>query len=238
MATSLDEHQIAASLAPTEAASTALVVFQTGTPPAAAPTNEELIGSSFDEVRRLLRQTHEDIIEIGERLLELRGLIPHGQWERRLGVELGMSRPTAHRFMDVAKRLGKTFPGNAFEKHALYALAGKNVSADAIEEAGALAKAKAESGLKVTKTEAKSIVENHRSSSPRAGRIRGPRAGSSGAGAAEPVKLNFSGVPQLAASVAGVLTPIAKRLKGHAYMASAIAIAADDGVLAKVEAAA
>jgi hypothetical protein len=212
-------------------------------------TNEELIASGFEKVRWLLRRTHEDVVEIGCELIRLKEEeVPHGKWVETLKAELGMSQPTAHRFMCVAKKLGRSFPGNAFEKHALYLLAGEDVSDDTIKEAKALAVEKTESGQKVTTDNVIKLVDERRKASARPGgssrprgrpggssRPRGRPGGSGGeANAAKPKEreLDFSGVPKLAATVADEVTSWAKRLEGHKHKASAIAIAEADGVLA------
>jgi len=66
------------------------------------------------ETRTLLKRTTEDIIRIGQNLMEAKARLPHGQFTPWVKAELGISQPTAWRFMQVArgKEIKKSFTVN------------------------------------------------------------------------------------------------------------------------------
>lgn len=66
------------------------------------------------ETRGLLKRTTEDMIRIGQNLLEAKRRLPHGQFLPWVKAELGISQSTAWRFMQVAqgKAIKKSFTVN------------------------------------------------------------------------------------------------------------------------------
>lgn len=54
------------------------------------------------EIDQLKKQTTQNIIEIGKRLIEAKNRVPHGEWENWLSTKVGFSQVTANRFMRVA----------------------------------------------------------------------------------------------------------------------------------------
>lgn len=60
-----------------------------------------------DEIRAYQRRTVETCLELGKRLLILKELTPHGQFERRLEL-LGFAPQTARRFMQAAAKTAKS----------------------------------------------------------------------------------------------------------------------------------
>ena len=54
------------------------------------------------EIDQLKKQTTQNIIEIGKRLIEAKNRVPHGEWENWLPTKAGLSKVTAARFMRVA----------------------------------------------------------------------------------------------------------------------------------------
>ena len=93
------------------------------------------------EIRILSRRAMQDIIEIGQRLVEAKKRVPHGEWGEWLASKVNFSQVTAWRFMQCAERLANfstlkdLAPSQAF---ALLALPAGDVAAfiDAKEEAG------------------------------------------------------------------------------------------------------
>ena len=61
------------------------------------------VGALEDEIRFYQRQTAEACFELGKRLLVLKELAPHGEFERRLEL-LGIERRSAQRFMAVSRK--------------------------------------------------------------------------------------------------------------------------------------
>jgi len=65
------------------------------------------IGALEDEIRFYQRRTVEAILETGKRLLVLKELTPHGEFERRVEM-LGFGTRTARRFMQAAAKTAKS----------------------------------------------------------------------------------------------------------------------------------
>src|SRR2546426_940819 len=58
------------------------------------------------ETHGLVKRTVQDAIQIGRNLLAVKQRLPHGQFLPWLAAEFGMSRMTAHRFMQIAEKFG------------------------------------------------------------------------------------------------------------------------------------
>jgi hypothetical protein len=84
-----------------------------------------------EAIRVLGKRIARDIIEIGERLIEVKGALPHGAWLPWIDAEFGWSQQTARNFMDVADRFGSLKSQDigdfTIEASALYALSGPKV---------------------------------------------------------------------------------------------------------------
>jgi len=65
------------------------------------------IGALEDEIRFYQRRTVESLLELGKRLLVLRELTPHGEFEKRV-EHLGFSYRSAARFMQAAAKTAKS----------------------------------------------------------------------------------------------------------------------------------
>lgn len=65
------------------------------------------IGALEDEIRFYQRRTVESLLELGKRLLVLRELTPHGEFESRVEM-LGLSYRSAARFMQAAAKTAKS----------------------------------------------------------------------------------------------------------------------------------
>ena len=65
------------------------------------------IGALEDEIRFYQRRTVESLLELGKRLLVLRELTPHGEFESRVEM-LGFSYRSAARFMQAAAKTAKS----------------------------------------------------------------------------------------------------------------------------------
>jgi len=65
------------------------------------------VGALEDEIRFYQRRTVEAIIEVGRRLVMLKKMTPHGEFERRVEL-LGFAERTARRFMQAAQKIRKS----------------------------------------------------------------------------------------------------------------------------------
>lgn len=110
------------------------------------------------EIKALIHRTTRNLLEIGQKLLEVKERLGHGRFGEWLAAEFEASQDTAERLINIAKRLGD-IPHNAeFEAKALDLLAAASTPQSAREEALELA----ESGEVISHTLAKSIVDRHK----------------------------------------------------------------------------
>lgn len=96
------------------AAANQLAVMQTKQEAAAQAIATEIgyegtltLGALEDEIRFYQRRTVESLLELGKRLLVLRELTPHGEFEKRVEF-LGFSYRSAARFMQAAAKTAKS----------------------------------------------------------------------------------------------------------------------------------
>ncbi len=110
------------------------------------------------EIKALIHSTNRNLLEIGQKLLEVKEGLGHGHFGTWLKAEFDWSEDTAQRCMRIAKNLPHIPHGAEFEANALYLLASPSTPQGARFEALELA----ESGTSITHTVAKSIVERHK----------------------------------------------------------------------------
>ena len=119
------------------------------------------VHTSADKIRDLVRNTLENIIQVGQELLGVKDALPHGQFLPWLKAEFGWSERTAQNFMSVAEAFGPKSAIIADLKiapTAAYLLAGPSVPDEARQEAIE----KAEAGEQITVATAKGIVKEAR----------------------------------------------------------------------------
>lgn len=115
------------------------------------------------EIKALMKRAASDIIEIGQKLIEVKArlgdTLGYGYFGKWLDAEFDWSADTAERFMSVARRFGN-FPqiAESFAPSALYLLAARSTP----EAARAEAIARAEEGEDITHATARSIVHDHK----------------------------------------------------------------------------
>lgn len=80
-----------------------------------------------------LKRTAEDIIAIGQDLIEVKERLEHGQFKPWLQSEFEMSYPTAVNFMRVADRFGKNINFIHFPASVLYELAAPSMPETVVE---------------------------------------------------------------------------------------------------------
>jgi CheY-like chemotaxis protein len=108
-------------------------------------------------IKKLLKRTVQDIIDIGKYLTEVKQSLPHGQFYPWLKSEFPWGNKTAASFMKVYHRFKSVNISdlNVVAPSVLYLLASDNVSDDSIRETIRLAK----SGTNITARNVRSILE-------------------------------------------------------------------------------
>ncbi len=94
-------------------------------------TAERTIETIEGEIQILKAQTAQNIVEIGRRLTEAKGMLQHGQWQGWLENNVQFSYRTAARFMQVAERFENVSALAHLEASKIYALL--DVPADQLE---------------------------------------------------------------------------------------------------------
>lgn len=126
---------------------------------ALAPDMREMVQEHTGEIRKLARRAAQDIVEIGERLIEVKAALGHGQFEGWVTAEFGWSTPSARRFMQVAEAF-KTLNLSDLNiaPSALYALASGSTPDFIREEVVEMAQA---TGQRVTHQQVKERLAAH-----------------------------------------------------------------------------
>lgn len=109
------------------------------------------------EIRALMKRTAQDIIRIGQKLIEIKKRLGYGQYTKWIQTEFKWGKSTANSFENVAKQFADVQNLEIFAPSALYELAAPSTPKSAREEA--IAKAKA--GEKISYKFAKEIKKKH-----------------------------------------------------------------------------
>lgn len=117
-----------------------------------------------EEIKVLVRRSAQDIIDIGNKLIDVKARLEHGNFGGWLDAEFGWSIPSAARFMQVADKFGniQNYQIDKFGASALYLLAAPSTP----EPARIEAIERAQAGEEITYTAAKAIVAQHRPAEP------------------------------------------------------------------------
>lgn len=111
------------------------------------------------EIKDRLKRTAQDIVEIGERLIDIKERLGHGRFGEWLKVEFEMSHPTANNLMSVAESFKfLNFTNLSIAPSALYALSAPSVPEAARKEAVE----RATNGEHVNHTKAKEVIAKHK----------------------------------------------------------------------------
>ena len=112
------------------------------------------------EIKTLMRATAENIMQVGEKLLEVQIKLGNGQFDAWLQAEFDWSRRTAYNFIGVYKQFrGRAnFAQMDVATSALYLLAAPSTPDSAVDEV----LSRAEAGERISHTEAKAIVTEHK----------------------------------------------------------------------------
>ena len=111
------------------------------------------------EIKTLMRRSAQDIIDIGQKLIEVKQRLGHGHFGGWLDAEFSWSEPTAQRFMRVFERFKSVkLTDLSIAPSALYALAAPSTP----EPARAEAIERAQAGEPITHSAAKAIIEEYK----------------------------------------------------------------------------
>lgn len=123
-----------------------------------ADYREEVQEAAID-IQASTRKAQENILTVGERLAEVKALLPHGQFTEWCRVEFGMEPRTAQRMMSVAERFGgKSDTVTLFSDSALYLLSAPSTPDIAVEVATREARS---TGASPTKTRVQAIIREY-----------------------------------------------------------------------------
>ena len=116
-----------------------------------------------EEIKERLRRTAQDVWEVGQKIVEVRSQLEHGQFEVWLSAEFGWSRRTAYNFINVYEAFGErtNFAQLDIATSALYKLAAPSTPESVRREF----LDKAEKGEKITHKEISQALNNPRPSS-------------------------------------------------------------------------
>jgi hypothetical protein len=110
------------------------------------------------EIRALMRRSAQDIFEIGEKLIEIKQRLGHGQFGKWLAAEFAWTERLAQQFMNVAKQFkSENFSDLQLAPSALYVLAAPSTPVSVREEAMARARA----GEPITHKQVREIKKQH-----------------------------------------------------------------------------
>ena len=122
--------------------------------------SRQFIQQQTGEIRGLMKRTAQGIVEIGQKLIDVKERLEYGRFGSWLECEFDWSEPTAQRFMQVALRFSSlNLMDLTIAPSALYVLAAPSTSDTAREEAIA----RAEAGESITYTAAKEIKKKYSS---------------------------------------------------------------------------
>ena len=124
------------------------------------PEHQILIQQHTDEIKNLIRRTASNLIEIGQKLHEVKKLLGHGHFGHWLKTEFNWSVATATKMMQASQQFKNVnFTNLNFAPSAIYLLAAPSTPKKAITEA----LTQARRGKPITYTFAKQIVDHHKS---------------------------------------------------------------------------
>lgn len=112
-----------------------------------------------NEIKSLMRRTSQDIIEIGEKLIEVKERLEHGRFESWVKTEFEWALRTANRFISVAKNFkSANLADLPIAPSALYELAAPSTPEEVRQEVVK----RAQRGEKITYTKAMSLLEDYK----------------------------------------------------------------------------
>ena len=114
-----------------------------------------------NEIRNLIRRTAQDVIDIGQKLIEAKEQLGHGQFEDWLRTEFNWGQWTARKFMQVARQFKSVnFTDLSIDTSALYLLAAPSTPEMVRQEA----LERARQGEAITNSKVKTIASQYKKS--------------------------------------------------------------------------
>ena len=118
-----------------------------------------VVQQKASEIKSLMRQTVQNIVEIGQKLTQAKAKLGHGNFTKWLKYEFAWQERSARNFMRAAEAFETTnFADLDFAASALYLLAAPSVP-EVVREA---ALSMARNGETITYSKAKNLVENYK----------------------------------------------------------------------------
>ena len=124
-------------------------------------TQREAVQDAAVDIVRHGKRAQESLILIGERLIEIKAVLEHGQFGEWCETEFSFSQRTAQNMMNVAQTFGgqKRNSVSLLGDATLYLLSAPSTPVDAREEVIELAQA---TGIRPTKAKVKEIIDSHK----------------------------------------------------------------------------
>jgi hypothetical protein len=126
-----------------------------------SPQQRTVVQNCTGEIKERLRRTAQDVWEVGQKLVEVRSQLEHGQFEAWLSAEFGWSRRTAYNFINVHEAFSEStnFAQLDIATSALYKLAAPSTPESIRHEF----LNKAEKGEKITHKEISRVLTRAKS---------------------------------------------------------------------------
>lgn len=121
-----------------------------------------IVRQRTNEIKGLMKRAAQDIIDIGQKLIEVKARLGHGHFGAWLAAEFEWSQDTANNFMAVARNFIEIPNGSEFAPRALYLLARPSTPEPARIEALEIAR----SGQPITYNTAQEITGRHKAAGP------------------------------------------------------------------------
>lgn len=119
----------------------------------------QFVQKQTSAIKGLFRQSIQNILRIGQILLQVKERLPHGQWLDWLDLEFGWTDRTARNYMQAAQEFKlETISDLNFAAKAIYDLASPSTPEEAREEAIN----RAQTGERITVAAAREIRDKHR----------------------------------------------------------------------------
>ncbi|CAA9375061.1 hypothetical protein AVDCRST_MAG94-4474 [uncultured Leptolyngbya sp.] len=123
----------------------------------------QFVQQQTSEIKGLFKQTVENIIAVGQRFIEVKEQLPHGQWLDWLVAEFSWTDRTARNYMQVAEQFKlENFSDFDIAASALYLLAAPSTPEEAREEAIT----RAQAGERITVAAARDLRDKYISQKP------------------------------------------------------------------------
>lgn len=124
-----------------------------------SPLTQTLVQQHTKEIKNLMRRTAQDILNIGQRLIEVKEHLGHGHFEAWLKAEFNWGQWTARKFMQVARQFKSVnFTDLSIDVSALYILSAPSTLEAVRQEALQVAR----QGEVITHTRIKAIASQYK----------------------------------------------------------------------------